>query len=249
MTFPARDLLNNWDTQQSAYIAHREARFEAVLDVLALTLGDEFHVVDLGCGPGSFSMRLLNRFSQARVTAIDLDPLLLELARHALAEHHDRIDFMRGDIASADCFCALKDRPQAVVSSTAIHWLMPEQQTTLYRHIAELLAEGGIFLNADHQRFDGRNPRQKTLAENHDLYTQELAWKGGAQDWDSWFDDALQYPALQQWRVEREQLFSQRPTPLPTTVDFQLALLQQAGFAETGTVWQFLDDYVVAGWK
>ena len=44
-------------------------------------------------------------------------------------------------------------------------------------------------------------------------------------------------------------IFADRPTPLATTVEFQLAALRQAGFTETGTLWQFLDDYIVAGWK
>ncbi len=48
MTFPARELLKNWDEQQSAYIAHREERYNAALDVLAMLYGEEFHVVDLG---------------------------------------------------------------------------------------------------------------------------------------------------------------------------------------------------------
>ena len=70
-------LLDSWDRQQAAYIAEREARFNAQLDVLALAAGQDFHVVDLACGPGSLSLRILQRFPQARVTAIDLDPLLL----------------------------------------------------------------------------------------------------------------------------------------------------------------------------
>ena len=48
---------------------------------------------------------------------------------------------------------------------------------------------------------------------------------------------------------ERTAIFAGRPMPLPTPIEFQLAMLRQAGFDETGTVWQFLDDYVIAGWK
>ena len=73
-------LLDSWDRQQAAYIAEREARFNAQLEVLALAAGQDFHVVDLACGPGSLSLRILQRFPQARVTAIDLDPLLLAVA-------------------------------------------------------------------------------------------------------------------------------------------------------------------------
>ncbi len=249
MTFPARELLKNWDEQQSAYIAYREERYNAALDVLAMSWGKEFHVVDLACGPGSFSKRLLERFPAVNVTAIDLDPLLLALAKEALSEYQDRIQFFSGDIAAAECFSVITGKPQAVVSSTAIHWLLPEQQVALYRNISNLLDEGGLFMNADHQRFDNRHPRQKQIAQRHDEDTQRNAWTAGVQDWDRWFDTATRYPELAELLDARAAIFADRPTPLPTTVEFQLAALRQAGFAETGTVWQFLDDYVVAGWK
>lgn len=249
MTFPARELLKNWDEQQSAYIAHREERYNATLDVLAMSYGEEFHVVDLACGPGSFSLRLLNRFPAVRVTAIDLDPLLLTLAKEALSEYKDRIQFFSGDIATADCFTVITDKPQAVVSSTAIHWLLPEQQVALYRNIFNLLDEHGLFMNADHQRFDNHNPCQERIARLHDQETQKKAWAAGVQDWDTWFASATRHHQLADVMDARTAIFKDRPTPLPTTVEFQLAALRQAGFTETGTIWQLLDDYVVAGWK
>ncbi|MGE0972283.1 class I SAM-dependent methyltransferase [Klebsiella sp. WOUb02] len=249
MTFPARELLKNWDQQQSAYIAHREARYSAALEVLAMSYGEAFHAVDLACGPGSFSLRILQRFPAATVTAIDLDPLLLTLAKEALSEYQERIQFLSGDIAAADCFAAIADRPQAVVSSTAIHWLLPEQQVALYRNVFNLLDDGGMFINADHQRFDQRSPRQTLLARTHDDSTQEKAWAAGVQDWDGWFAAASRYPELAAQLDARAAVFTDRPTPLATTVEFQLAALRQAGFTETGTLWQFLDDYIVAGWK
>lgn len=249
MTFPARELLKNWDEQQSAYIAHREERYNATMDVLGMTYGEVFHVVDLACGPGSFSMRLLDRFPAVKVTAIDLDPLLLALAKEALSEYKDRIQFFSGDIATADCFTVITDKPQVVVSSTAIHWLLPEQQVALYRNIFNLLDERGLFMNADHQRFDNRNPCQKLIAQLHDENTQKKAWTAGVQDWDTWFEAATRHHELADLMNERSVIFAGRPTPLPTTVEFQLTALHQAGFTETGTIWQFLDDYVIAGWK
>ncbi|CAI1619292.1 class I SAM-dependent methyltransferase [Serratia marcescens] len=243
-------LLDSWDRQQAAYIAEREARFNAQLDVLALAVGQDFHVLDLACGPGSLSLRILQRFPQARVTAIDLDPLLLAVARGALAEYGDRIRILQADLADPACFSVLSGpTPQAAVSSTALHWLMPEQQLALYRNVVGLLAAGGVFLNADHQRCDHRQPRLKALAERHDEQTQQRAWDCGVEDWDRWFAGALQSPALAAYQAEREALFAGRPVPPPTPVDFQLAALRQAGFSEVGTVWQLLDDYVIAGWK
>lgn len=246
----ACELLQSWDQQQSAYIAHREARFSAMLEVLALSFAGHFHVLDIGCGPGSLSARLLAYFPQVRVTAIDLDPMLLAIAREALGQYGDRIRFLQGDVTDAASFAWLQqDRPQAVVSSTAIHWLMPEQQLMLYRQLCLLLDDDGLFMNSDHQRFDHRQPRLQGLSAQHEHNTQQQGWQQGVPDWDTWFASALQVPELARLGAMRESLFAARPTPLPTPVDFHLATLRQAGFVESGTLWQFLDDFIVAGWK
>lgn len=246
----ATELLQSWDQQQSAYIAHREARFNTMLEVLALTLGERFHVLDAGCGPGSLTARLLARFPLIRVTALDLDPMLLAIAREALGQYGDRVCFLQGDVTDTASFAPLQqDRPQAAVSSTAIHWLMPEQQVALYRQLYLLLDDNGLFMNADHQRFDQRQPRLQALATQHEHNTQQQAWQQGVPDWDTWFARALQLPHLAEPGAARTSLFAGRPTPLPTPVDFHLTALRQAGFVETGTLWQFLDDFIVAGWK
>lgn len=54
--------LQRWDAQQEGYVPEREARFAAMFDVLAVLLPESFVALDLGCGPGSISQRLLTAF-------------------------------------------------------------------------------------------------------------------------------------------------------------------------------------------
>ena len=56
------DWLRRWDAQQEGYVPEREARFTAMFDVLAELLPTSFVALDLACGPGSISQRLLTRF-------------------------------------------------------------------------------------------------------------------------------------------------------------------------------------------
>jgi SAM-dependent methyltransferase len=246
-------LLDRWDAQQAAYIAGREARFDAILDVLELAAGDAFTVVDLGCGPGSLSHRLLERFPYARAIGVDHDPLLLHIAAGVVGERHgERLTLIEADLASPSWTETLEDAlggkaPQAVVSSTALHWLPADQVVRLYGEIAALLAPGGVFLNADHFRFDDRDPALKRIAAEHDEATQRAAFAAGALTWEAWWAEACALPGAAPLAAERERRFADRPGPPPTAVDFQLAALAQAGFAETGTAWQLLDDYVVFG--
>lgn len=56
MSAEISELVRQWDDQQAAYIADREKRFDAILDVLELQYAHTpFTVVDLACGPGSLS--------------------------------------------------------------------------------------------------------------------------------------------------------------------------------------------------
>src|SRR5206468_2655808 len=76
--------LHRWEAQQTGYLPNREARFDAMLDVLEALLPPDFVALDLCCGPGSISQRLLQRFPQARTVAVDLDPLLLAIGKAVL---------------------------------------------------------------------------------------------------------------------------------------------------------------------
>jgi len=58
------DWLQRWDAQQEGYVPEREARFTATFDTLAELLPTSFVELDLACGPGSISQRLLARFPE-----------------------------------------------------------------------------------------------------------------------------------------------------------------------------------------
>ncbi len=247
-TDPA-ELVRRWDAQQAAYIAEREGRFTALLDALALSVDGPFTVVDLACGPGSLTQRLLERFPQATVIAVDLDPVLLSLAR--LTVDDPRATLLDLDLLDADWPDAVRAAAggpiHAMVSTTALHWFGPDHLVGLYGQIHDALAPGGIFLNGDHFRFSPHAGAVHDWAARHDAATQERSFAAGADEWDAWWSAATAHPQLGMHAEERERRFADRPAPPPTDLPFQLALLGQAGFAEHGTVWQLFDDYVVYG--
>ncbi|WP_366521110.1 class I SAM-dependent methyltransferase [Lapillicoccus sp.] len=54
----------------------------------------------------------------------------------------------------------------AVLSSTALHWLPAEALSGLYRDLAQLLRPGGVFLNADHLPYGPATPILAQLSEH-----------------------------------------------------------------------------------
>ncbi len=78
--------VDRWDAQQQVNLPDREERFTVLIDAVQECAGrPDPLVLDLGCGPGSLAVRLLDRIPAATVVAVDVDQLLLALGRAAWA--------------------------------------------------------------------------------------------------------------------------------------------------------------------
>jgi trans-aconitate methyltransferase len=240
----ALDLLSAWDRQQAAYITHREQRFTVMLDVVDHVVPQGGVVLDLASGPGSISQRVLARRPDVTCIAVDHDPVLLELGRTALAGQAVR--FVDADLWDRDWTAGLDGAvPDAVLSSTALHWLPSDVLSRVYNDLGSLLAPGGVVLNADHLRhLDGRALFSE-LSALDDERTQRTDRAGGALDWDQWFAEVTAVERYGRLAAERERRFEDRPPNPELSLAFHVAALEVAGFGEVGPVWQYLDDFVV----
>jgi SAM-dependent methyltransferase len=236
--------LARWDAQQQAHIPDREERFTAMVDALAAFAGPQPRVLDLGCGPGSLSARVLDRIAGAQVVAIDADPVLLAIGRGALADR-DRLEFVDADLR-ADWVSKLPSPGpyDAAVSTTALHWLGLEQLVGLYRSLAGVLRPGAVFLDGDKLDFDHD---QRTIAAGARQVRPE--WPDapeGAEDYDAWWTAAVAEPALATEVAERAQRWQNHPHEDEAhSYEFHRAALHAAGFVEVGTLWQHLANRVL----
>lgn len=171
------DWLRRWDAQQEGYVPEREARFTAMFDALAELLPASFVALDLACGPGSISQRLLARFPSAQAIAVDIDPVMLAIGRGALGTVDGRLRWIEADLASRDWLEALGEtQVDAVLSSTALHWLEPEPLARLYQDLGRLLRRGGLFLNGDNMAFGPALPTFARLSQR----VLDEQWTDGA---------------------------------------------------------------------
>jgi SAM-dependent methyltransferase len=236
--------LDRWDRQQEYYMPDREERFAVIADVLAERLGrPDPLVVDLGIGPGSLAVRLLERFPQATVVGIDADPLLRGLAD--LAYGSDRLRTVAGDLREAGWFAALGlDRaPDAFVSTTALHWMDKGPLRALLARCGAEIAPGGVFVNGDHLY---ESPELDALARALTARRKRRAGVDRPEDWEAWWRAVDAAPELADLVAERAGGFAHTVDDKPTVHDY-VASLREAGFAEAGTVWQVGDDRVVVG--
>ncbi len=241
--------LARWDRQQAGYQGDREGRFQVMFDALeAIAGGGELTVLDLGSGPGSLAVRLLDRFPGASVIAVDVDPVLLTLGRGAYGDRYG-LRFAESDLRDPAWTQRLElDGPvDGALSTTALHWLSRDQIERLYGDLAALLRPGGAFLDGDHRQFGQASPRlaeaAAAMAERHRRRTAPPA----AESWQDWWDAIRAEPALAEAAAQRERLGHTHPDGRHELRDEdQCRLLLEAGFAEAGTLWQHGDERVLA---
>jgi SAM-dependent methyltransferase len=240
--------LERWDIQQRGYLPDREGRFNAMLDVLDVLLDGEFVALDLACGPGSISQRLLARFPHARCVAVDFDPVLLHIGQGALENLNGRLRWVEADLCQSDWVEKLGETHfDAVLSTTALHWLSPESLITVYKQLGKLVKPGGVVLNGDNIDFALHMSTFQNIAETVKKRRQKEAFEQqGIEDWEKWWGALKKEPALETLVAEREHRFGSRNVTWKKPIyEMHEAALRDAGFREVGIIWQNMDNRVV----
>lgn len=242
--------ISGWEAQQDQFMPDREERFQIMFETLALMAGEgPMTVLDLGCGPGSLSVRLLERFPQARVVAVDLDPVLLKIGRETYAEH-PRLRFVSADLTDPGWTerLGLEEAPAAALSTTALHWLHVRDLARLYRDLADLLRPGGVLLDGDHAHFPDA-PQLGKAASGLAAFLRQRRARAlvAGQTWDGWWDSMRADPDLAAAFEERARLdYHHHRRDRPIDDAEHVELLEAAGFVEAGVIWQLGDDRVLA---
>ncbi|MER5737771.1 MULTISPECIES: class I SAM-dependent methyltransferase [unclassified Streptomyces] len=226
----------SWDRQQEWYMPDREERFRVMLDMVEALVGPKPRVLDLACGTGSITDRLLKRFPDAVSTGVDLDPALLAIARGTF-EGDDRVAFVTADLKDPGWTASLPyGTYDAVLTATALHWLHSGPLTTLYGQVAGLVREGGVFMNADHM-IDTATPRINAAerAQRHARMDREKA--AGVADWSEWWALAAQDPALAEPTARRFEIYGDHADGDMPSAGWHADTLRAAGFGEARPVW------------
>lgn len=241
----------SWDRQQELYLPDREERFRVMIDTVEALVGGEPKVLDLACGTGTISDRVLSRFPKARSTGVDLDPALLTIARGSFQEE-ERVEFVDLDLRAPRWWERLPHQEyDAVLTATALHWLPTGELAQLYGQLARVVRPGGVFMNVDHM------PDPTTPKIDASLYARDKARRNeeqasGAQDWVAWWHELAEVPALAEVVAERYRIFNDPAKGDHSGDHMQSAawhteVLRHSGFSEARTVWASPRDAMVLG--
>jgi len=235
--------LRRWDAMQMVYIPDRETRFAVMFDAIEAALPASFVALDLACGPGSLSHRLLARFPHARCVAVDLDPVLLAIGQGAVGTWGGRLRWLEGDLRGDEWADPLGDATfDAALSTTALHWLGDQHLERVYAHMGRLVKPGGVVLNGDRMRYGQRLPTIQrvcdAMATRTDTDTdKEAGAQDGTEGWRAWWTALSAEPRMHALMAKRAQRFPDDDDEAPT-VETHMAALWAAGFREVDAIWQ-----------
>jgi malonyl-CoA O-methyltransferase len=115
---------------------------------------DGLNILEIGCGTGALTEILVNEFSFASITALDIAPAMIKVAEHRVLSstandvgysnsQPDRLRFLHADVemwapdAPTDSF-------DLIVSNACFQWLSNPRQTLC--HLRRMLRAGGLLV-------------------------------------------------------------------------------------------------------
>ncbi len=237
--------IERWDQMQDGYILRRKERFELMVRLITDTQKAVSRVLDIGCGTGSLMLPILEEFPEAEVYGIDFDPTLLALAEKRLAQFGKRVHLIQTDLRDESWLKHVPNPMGAAVSSTALHWLSPEQLAQVYGQLGQILRPGGIFLNADHVGSGCSSIQEAWQQRREHMLKQE--GNCDADDWEGFWDAygrALKMD-IKEFRKRLTEPWEGSEEGLP--LEWHFEKLKASGFQSVDCFWRCDCDAIYGG--
>lgn len=236
-----------WEEQQASFNRNRERRFRAMLDLVAASLPSRFTALDLGCGPGGLSARLLRRFPRARCVAVDHDPVVLRIGREALGSFGGRLTWVEADLGGVGWDRELPPgKFDAALTTTALHWLDRPHLQRLYRDLGRRLRRGAVVANGDRLPWGPDEPALSRLAAKvRSVRVPGARPSSGWEAWRAWWAAAERDPELGPLFRLRAERGCQHPRHGDLALSTHVRALRRAGFRTVDVVWRDLEDGIL----
>lgn len=190
--------------------------YEEIMDSLLACLpqaAQELPILELGCGTGNFTLRILESGHCTRLTALDVVPAMVQSCTEQLGARAASVELLHADFTEFS-------RPAAfdcVLSNLALHYPeTDEKKIRACRHVFQSLRPGGRF--AFSVMLEGETPER----------TQQL-WRAWEKDL---FRKGVPRTDIQQWYAVYHA------SDFPVSPRRWLEWLAQAGFTECELVWR-----------
>ena len=208
--------------------------YDEMLDAIALCVPSESkRILELGCGTGELSLKVLQQCPHAELVAVDYSPRMIDFIQEKLDSNgeRDRVKALQLDFGAwANDETEVGDNFDAVISSLAIHHLSDEMKAKLFQKSARCLNPNGRFWNAD--------PVLPEFPELSDIYNESR------QRWAQ--KQGLDLDAVRN-RIGKSEDQGYSSHDQLATLDSHLQMLQAAGFSKTAVIWKYYNLGVFGG--
>ncbi|HEY7835741.1 MAG TPA: class I SAM-dependent methyltransferase, partial [Ktedonobacterales bacterium] len=135
----------------------------------------------------------------------------------------------------------------AVLSTTALHWLAAGDLARLYQQVGALVRPGGVLLNGDHLRFAPHLPTlQRVVSTWQERQATAALARHAGESWRAWWAALAQEQVLQPLLDERARRFphfvDDEQVPI---AELHEAALRAASFREVGIIWRRMEEGVI----
>jgi tRNA (cmo5U34)-methyltransferase len=224
---------DGWKSKESAkhYLTFADILIpyrNEVLEIISALATDRYRpgskVLDLGCGNGELSNRILEKNNEIQVVMIDYSETMIKKCKERFPGNKD-ITIICHDLNDGMPNSVSEQRFSVVVSCFALHHIAPDKRVTLYNDTCKVLLDEGIFVNGD--RFIEETPQISDWTFNR---------------WMSWVVQSIRQNLSQEKSFEEaknKQLdLDEKQGDMPGTIWQMRNDLKQAGFAYIDVLWK-----------
>lgn len=221
---------NEWTEEDSIafleygryFIPQRELQLDTICDLIAPAMG---RVVDLCCGDGLLSERILDRYAGSTVDALDRSQMMLQRARRRLSRFSPRVRVNSFDLSDRSWRTNVNDAV-AVVSMLALHHLDSVQRAELFTDLLHMLVPGGMLVVSDIVKPEGEHGMLVTARE----YERDVRRRAREIEGDKAPRMIMEGDG---WNMFRYDDPTDRPAPLLE----QLHTMESVGFVDVDVNW------------
>jgi ubiquinone/menaquinone biosynthesis C-methylase UbiE len=125
---------------------------------------DKITVIEVGCGTGHTTRKILEADNRIQVTTLDNEEKMLAQARKALIDFEGRIDFIQEDILSFIRMLG-KESIDVFASANTLHNFQPDIRLEIFEQAARILKKGGLFVNSDKYALDNKEEHRRVFED------------------------------------------------------------------------------------